>query len=603
MLGRMGWWRHALVGSATAGCAALGLTGQIGTGNHDERFDAKQVVVQPAGPDGLRVREVVDQDFGNEQRHGYERIVPHDFGVPIDIVASSPDAEATVGTATDFSLGEIGTRIRLGDPDTTYRGQHRYVLEYTYPAAQVATGQLALDIIGDREQFETGRFEIVVTGLRLTDTKCNVGPEGTVGGCELRADGPNYVAVIEPLRPGNGVTIGGTIVGQVDPTPPAMPVIPERRSDQRGLVGGLMLPLGVASGAGVYWWSRRRGRNEVFAGGAADAAFGVLPPPNSGAAAPQRSGAPAPMTSLVPDDHMDELATIEFVPPAGVAPWEAAVVLDERLDDSTVSAWISGLVAEDVLTITREGKSAELARGPKRDPADASTDAILDVMFGGRTLVPLGKYDPLFSKAWKQIRSHQSSVIAESGWWKRMPPSSGTGTPLAGLIVIVIALFAFGAGSILTAALGIFRLLPLALLFGLAVPAVFAYGAYRVLRPARSATGSAMALRSESFRRFLEASEGKHVDWAWKQGLLREYSAWAVALGAAGAWQRAMQTSHAPPAEVSMMGPLIVHDMGGAMSSTRTAPTQSGSSGGGGGGGFSGGSSGGGGGGGSSGSW
>ena len=602
MLGRMGWWRHALVGGATAGCAALGVTGQIGTGSHDERFDAKQVVVQPVGPDGLRIREVVDQDFGNEQRRGYQRIVLHDFGAPIDIVASSPDANATVGTATDFSLGEIATRIRLGDPDTTFRGQHRYILEYTYPAAQVSSGQLALDIINDVEVFETSRFEVVVTGLQLADTTCNVGPAGTVGGCELRADGPNYVAVIEPLRPGDGITIGGTIVGRTAATPPPVPAIPTRRSDHRELVGALMLPLGAVSGGGVYWWSRRRGRNEVFAGGATDAAFGVLPLPNSGAPGPQRHGAPAPMTGLVPDDHMDELATIEFVPPTGVSPWQAAVVLDEKLDDSTVSAWISGLVATDVLTINRQGKSAELGRGPNRDSADASTDAILDVMFGNRSAVPLGTYDPQFSKAWQQIRAHQSSVIAASGWWKRMPPSSGTGTPLAGLVVIVILLVAFGAGSLLTAALGVFRLLPLALLFGLAVPAVFAHGAYRVLRPARSATGSAMALRAESFRRFLEASEGKHVDWAWKQGLLREYSAWAVALGAAGAWQRAMQASHVPPAEVSIMGPLMVHNMGSAMSSTRTAPTQS-SSGGGGGGGFSGGFSGGGGGGGSSGSW
>ena len=43
--------------------------------------------------------------------------------------------------------------------------------------------------------------------------------------------------------------------------------------------------------------------------------------------------------------------------------------------------------------------------------------------------------------------------------------------------------------------------------------------------------GSALALRTESFRRFLAASEGRHVQWAWEHGLLREYSAWAVALG------------------------------------------------------------------------
>ena len=53
----------------------------------------------------------------------------------------------------------------------------------------------------------------------------------------------------------------------------------------------------------------------------------------------------------------------------------------------------------------------------------------------------------------------------------------------------------------------------------------------------RSAQGSALALRTESFRRFLHASEAQHVEWAWKHDLIREYSGWAVALGEADAWQ------------------------------------------------------------------
>ena len=95
------------------------------------------------------------------------------------------------------------------------------------------------------------------------------------------------------------------------------------------------------------------------------------------------------------------------------------------------------------------------------------------------------------------------------------------------------------------------RARPARSLFGLVVPALAAFAVYRTLLPVRSATGSAFALRAESFRRFLKASEGRHVEWAWKQGLLREYSAWAVALGAADAWERAMQASSVAPAELS----------------------------------------------------
>jgi uncharacterized membrane protein len=145
---------------------------------------------------------------------------------------------------------------------------------------------------------------------------------------------------------------------------------------------------------------------------------------------------------------------------------------------------------------------------------------------------------------------------------------------------------------------------PLAgLLLAVALPAVVAFALYRSLLPVRSAPGSALALRVESFRRFLEASEGRHVEWAWKRGLLREYSAWAVALGAADTWQHAMQGSSVPPAELST-GPLLVYSTAPSWSSTYTPPSSSSSSSSSSdGGGFSGGSVGGGGGGGSSGSW
>src|SRR5690606_19953131 len=107
----------------------------------------------------------------------------------------------------------------------------------------------------------------------------------------------------------------------------------------------------------------------------------------------------------------------------------------------------------------------------------------------------------------------------------------------------------------------------------------------------------ALALRTESFRRFLDASEGQHVEWAWQHGLLREYSAWAVALGEADAWDRALQRANIPHEQVATYtAPLLVHSMASSISSARVGPSSSSSGGGGGG-------VGGGGGGGSSGSW
>jgi len=599
MLGRRAPWRHAVVVLVVAACSLLALVGIIGAGagNRSEHFEAKQITVQPAGEGGVRIREVVDLDFGTKDRHGYRRFIPHDFGSPTEVTASSPDA------SNDLALGDNGdeTEIRIGDPDETVTGQHRYVLSYTLPEAHLSSGELALDIIDDDEELETERLEIVVTGFELDDPLCNVGDFGDSSGCELEPDLDVYRAVISPLEPGDGVTIGGTIVGLTVADEPPIPDIPQRRSTNRGTLALAMIPLGLASAGAVFAISRWRGRNEVFAGGAADAAYGTLPNPSS------TDNETTAGVRLVADDDMDELATIEFVPPKGIEPWQGAVLLTERIDDATVGAWFSGLAAREGITLDKEGHDLVLGSGPKRGELDPAAAAHIDKILDGRDRVELGTYDKKFATAWTDVRKDLASSILASGWWRRLPPGATAQLASAravGMLVAIVALVVFGAGSFITALLGLFDNTALAVAFGAVVPAIFAYFLYRQLLRVRSATGSALALRSESFRRFLEASEGQHVDWAWKQGLLREYSAWAVALGAAGAWSKALNRSHVPPAEAaSLSHPMLIYSMGSSISSSHTAPSSSGSGSGSSGGSFSGGSVGGGGGGGSSGSW
>jgi uncharacterized membrane protein YgcG len=595
-LGRFGWWRHAAAGMVVLGCSGLALAGLVGAERHtEERFEAKQVTVTPTGDDGVTIREVVDQDFGSNDRHGYERIIPNDFGEPTDVRASSPDAPA------DVSVTPTGgaTRIRVGDPDVTVSGQHRYVLTYTLPSARISSGELALDIIGTAETVATGRFEVVVTGLRLDGGRCHVGELGAVGGCTLEPDGGVYRAEIGPLGPGEGITIGGTITGRTEPVAVAAPPLPARRGGNQAPLALAMVVVGVASVAAVYLVARRRGRNEVFAGGAADAAYGTVPAPAS-PLPPPGSRAPGEVR-LVADEQMDELATTEFAPPDGIAPWQGTVLLRERIDNESIGAWFSGLAAQDVITLTRSSHGdVTLGVGEKFNSSSEDDREMLSALFHGREQVRLGTYDKGFATAWRNVRAEQRDAIARSGWWRRHTPVSA-----AGLEVLWQYLFVSGVSLlvVLGGALSAFGWIdtpPAAFLLAVAAPAVAAFALYRSLLPVRSAPGSALALRVESFRRFLKASEGRHVEWAWKHGLLRQYSAWAVALGAADAWQQAMEGSSVPPTELTT-GPLLVYSTGQSWSSTHTPPSSSGSSGGGG---FSGGSSvGGGGGGGSSGSW
>jgi uncharacterized membrane protein YgcG len=598
-LGRFRWWRHAAAGGVVIGLSGLALAGLVGGERQtEERFEAKQVTVTPAGDDGVTIREVVDQDFGTHDRHGYQRIIPNDFGEPTDVRASSPDAPA------DVSVEQVGgaTRIRVGDPDVTVSGQHRYVLTYTLPDARISSGVLALDIIGTEETVATGRFEVVVTGLQLDGARCHVGAFGAVGGCTIAPDGGVYRAELSPLEPGQGITIGGTITGRTDPVAVPEPDLPPRRGGNRAQLALATLVVGMASVAAVYLVARRRGRNEVFAGGAADAAYGTAPAPGS-PFAPAGSAAPAEVR-LVADEQMDELATIEFAPPDGIEPWQGTVLLRERIDNESIGAWFSGLVARDVITLTRGSHGdVTLGVGEKFDSATPEDRDVMSTLFGRRQRIGLGTYDKGFATAWRKVRVEQKDAIARSGWWKRHSPVSGVRLSVPWPLLFLafdVLLFAV-IGGWLSTALGRIDTPAAAFLFALVVPGLAAFALYRSLLPVRSAPGSALALRAESFRRFLKASEGRHVEWAWKHGLLRQYSAWAVALGAADAWQRAMEGSSVPPDEFST-GPLLVYSTGQSWSSTHTPPSSS-SSGSSGGGGSSGGSVGGGGGGGSSGSW
>lgn len=597
MLRKVSWGHHLLVGSAILVMTLLAGFGVIGAGDESrirpEHFDAKQVTVRPVGDDGVRVREVVDIDFGLNERRGYQRIVPNDFGIPIDVTAESPDANAQLGVVV------IGgdTRIRIGDPDVTFTGRHRYVLEYTLPAANVSSGRLDLDIIGNEETLETQRFEVVLTGFRFDSIDCFTGAREALGGCSFeRGASDNLVAVIEPLAPGDGITVSGSIAALVTPALPDAPEPPGPIPSGFRPFGLLMIPLGLVAAAAVYLVGRASGSNVVRAGGAAEAAFGELPTPGEGS----RSLDVA--TYRVPDARLAELATVEFVPPRGLEPWQAAVVLREAVDDETVAAWFAEMIADGAIVVEGEGSDVRLRRGDETARLSAVDLGHLRRLFAQGDEVELGSYDAEFAATWRAIESEQRAFASTAGWWSRGGPGGRVTTPakLVGVSIAVLAVaVAVVAGvMVLGGTEAFWRVLSspaLAMIAGLLVPLVVAAIAYRSMFASRTATGSALALRSESFRRFLAASEGRHVEWAWQQGLIRDYSAWAVALGAAEAWSKAIESSNIPDPQVALGGPLLVHSASSAFSSSRTAPS---SSGGGGGGGV-----GGGGGGGSSGSW
>ena len=126
----------------------------------------------------------IDWDFGDNRRHGIVPRIPNDFGAPTDIEASSPDAPA------DLHVDDQGyqTIIKIGDPDTTITGQHRYTLSYTLPEAQLSTRRSSnIDILAG-DEFVTRSLRGGGSRLRSRrSARCFAVFNGTTTQCDLEA--------------------------------------------------------------------------------------------------------------------------------------------------------------------------------------------------------------------------------------------------------------------------------------------------------------------------------------------------------------------------------------------------------------------------------
>ncbi|HEX7135824.1 MAG TPA: hypothetical protein VF228_24815, partial [Iamia sp.] len=220
--------------------------------------------------------------------------------------------------------------------------------------------------------------------------------------------------------------------------------------------------------------------------------------------------------------------------------------------------------------------------------ADPTVAPILNRALAGRPAVDLGGYDPAFAEAWGEAAGAISAWVRHAGVFRRRPPGRSSGGRGQRLGLVLGLGFGLGLPLVLGAfflgqEFGILRA-PIAVLLALLLPFITAMGVYWKLVRSLSWRGSAIALRTESFRRFLHDSEAQHVEWAWQNGVLREYAAWAVALGEAKAWGRALEASAVPPAEQGYASAVMVPAVhASSFSSTHTAPSSSGGGDGGGG--------------------
>ncbi len=557
---------------------------------------------------GAKLTEQLEWDFGSGERRGIYRDVP-DLGTS-DVAVSSRTAPVPVlleqwnlfqrctDERTTFVQGmSNATRICIGDPNITISGRHVYTIEYDLDTlTSIPNGGTSIDwfAVGRAWTVPIERAELHLRApFAFIDPRCE--QAGQMGACDIEQIAPGHLRIdvsdLQPLDPetgtlGEAIRLDAGIGAPVDL--PAAPSLPDRTgadpSTSFAAVASASFLGFIALAPLVSSFVRRRGRELVWAGSATDAAFGpaVLAPGDPAA------GDPRAVVKLDAAE-LAELATIEFVPPANLEPWQGGIVDKERPLPEHQTAWlIQKAIAGEVRIEDEDDMVVHSVAG--RPP-----DEVLDRMFRGRSQVALGKPDADFRAAWSLLERTQQSFAKSSPLWKQRADGIRTAAIAVGVLGVVIGLIFLVISAAIAGREG-GNLLPFVIVGAAAIVGVSTTLLVRQweLR-VRTPIGSSEWLKVESFRQFLAGSEAHHADWAAEHGILRDYTAWALALGEIDRWGDAVKGSN-----VAQRDPAgYFYATRGAYIGTYVGRTSAAerSSGSGGGGGFSGGGGGGGGGG------
>ncbi len=572
-----------------AASIVVGVVAIIGSAAGDsERVATIWVDGQIASDGTLTVSEAIDYDFGLQSRRGIFR----------DVDDLTTDAPVTVSSETapdefvvfDESFGSaVRSRIRIGDPSVTITGRHRYLVGF--PLTGLATNdEFGWDAVGTEWAVPIEKSEIRLRSEReLLDVQCVQGDTGSWNPCDVETVGAATLLVSTGrLTPGQGVSLFARLgdavaVDAPDGFLPAGPASdPGLRTAYVGLLGAVVA---LGGSIPVSRLIRRMGREKVHTGGSVAAAF----------------GGSLDGVELVDHSDLAAMATTSFAPPDGISPAHGAIVFTESVQNQVLPAWLIERAIDDEISI--EGtKDVTIRRGSVE--ADGADRAVLDKMFGNRQSIDLSKHDKKFTSGWTKLKTSLNTWQKTSDYWDAGGRVMQVRVRAMSIVGGIAALVLAAAGGAASARWG--GAWPIVLIIGALGAGAAATSMVRSWELlVRSPEGSAAWIQIESFRRFLEGSEAGHVENAAAMGRLREYTAWAVALGETKAWTKSVDAAVANSPELGnrfASDLLMVHLASNISQAAARGSTPPRSSGGGGGGGFSG-SVGGGGGGGGGGSW
>jgi hypothetical protein len=433
----------------------------------------------------LLVTERIAHDFGSEERHGILRDLPvrfryddrYDRIYPVQVL----DVSGSPGTPVQYTLEDMDRmlRIRIGDPDQIISGRHDYTI--AYQVAGTLNGfadhdELYWNAIGTQWEVPIMQASVTVRApAPISQVACYAGPAGSTRSCApSEADGRTASFATTGLDPNEGLTV---VVGfPTGAVPAPQPVLEERWSLAQafsvtpvtlGMAGGVLLAVLLVLG----WLFGITGRDR------------------------RPDDAPGPVAG----------AMVESVPPEGIRPAQAGLLVEEVVNPVAIPATVVDLAVRGYLRIEEDPAREDWAKPDWRLVKLKAADedllgyerVLLDGLFTSRRqAVWLSDLEKEFYHRFELVRSRLYQDAVQRSWFTDQPNEVKQRWVARGRAMTVL-----GAVLTLAAALTDHGLVALPIL--LAGPALMA-GARRM--PRRTPVGAELFRRVNGFRTYLQTS-------------------------------------------------------------------------------------------------
>lgn len=365
-------------------------------GERIERFEA---VIQVNSDRSVTVTETVTYTTGGSEKHGIYRDIRQysSEGKKMEIGVISVVDEAGRSYQWQEEDNTADVRIRIGDPNTTFRGEKTYILTYT--ATHAVASLKDIDEIYWNATGNAWQYSIDVASATIVlpahapvlAQACYVGVQGSTAPCKIDN---GIFRTVTPLQPTEGLTVAvGFSKGVVD-----TPGMQDNVKDFLRTYAIIVFPL-IAFVVMFFVWLGK-GKD------------------------PKGRGIVVP----------------EYEIPEAITPLEAAVILRQHIAHADISAELIYLARRGFLVISRTEQKAFLGTNmqytlvQQRGSGTLSSfdEKLLQAVFGNREQITLAELNGTFYKKIEAIETAAIHSVIAKGYFVKNPETVQVGYWAAG---------------------------------------------------------------------------------------------------------------------------------------------------------------------------